>query len=106
MPTPFWPLPAPSGLRGFLAGNGVLLANTDSRYEVPQWLYPTEDGESARISADAVFYSRDGGRSWSRLAIAGYLGVLGLDRNQDQVFWAKGNWYDSNDRRIYRYGLK
>ncbi|SFA67396.1 hypothetical protein [Metapseudomonas otitidis] len=106
LPTPFWPLPASSGLRGFLAGNGVLLANTDSRYEVPQWLYPTEDGESARISADAVFYSRDGGRSWSRLAIAGYLGVLGLDRNQDQVFWAKGNWYDSNDRRIYRYGLK
>lgn len=84
----------------------MLLANTDSRYHVPQWLSLKKNGGSSRISADAVFYSRDGGRSWSRLAIAGYLGVLGLDRNQDQVFWANGNWYDSDDRRIYRYGLK
>ncbi|MDH1106932.1 hypothetical protein N5C55_26780 [Pseudomonas otitidis] len=106
LPSPFWPLQAFTGLRLFLAGDGVLLANTDSRYQVPQWLSLKKNGGSSRISADAVFYSRDGGRSWSRLAIAGYLGVLGLDRNQDQVFWAKGNWYDSNDRRIYRYGLK
>ncbi|WP_165671993.1 hypothetical protein [Metapseudomonas otitidis] len=106
LPSPFWPLQAFTGLRLFLAGDGVLLANTDSRYHVPQWLSLKKNGESSRISADAVFYSRDGGRSWSRLAIAGYLGVLGLDRNQDQVFWANGNWYDSDDRRIYRYGLK
>ncbi|MGK8709327.1 hypothetical protein ACRS5L_23260 [Metapseudomonas otitidis] len=106
LPSPFWPLQAFTGLRLFLAGDGVLLANTDSRYHVPQWLSLKKNGGSSRISADAVFYSRDGGRSWSRLAIAGYLGVLGLDRNQDQVFWANGNWYDSDDRRIYRYGLK
>lgn len=106
LPSPFWPLQAFTGLRLFLAGDGVLLANTDSRYQVPQWLSLKKNGGSSRISADAVFYSRDGGRSWSRLAIAGYLGVLGLDRNQDQVFWADGNWYDSDDRRIYRYGLK
>lgn len=106
LPSPFWPLQAFTGLRLFLAGDGVLLANTDNRYHVPQWLSLKKNGGSSRISADAVFYSRDGGRSWSRLAIAGYLGVLGLDRNQDQVFWANGNWYDSDDRRIYRYGLK
>lgn len=106
LPSPFWPLQAFTGLRLFLAGDGVLLANTDSRYHVPQWLSLKKNGGSSRISADAVFYSHDGGRSWSRLAIAGYLGVLGLDRNQDQVFWANGNWYDSDDRRIYRYGLK
>ncbi|UXY52672.1 hypothetical protein [Pseudomonas tohonis] len=106
LPSPFWPLPSSTGLRGFSIGKRVLLANTDSSYSVPLWLYPTADGEPATISSDAVFYSRDWGRSWSRLAIEGYLGVQGLDPRTDRVFWAEGDWYDVNpDKRIHSYRL-
>jgi hypothetical protein len=53
-----------------------------------------------------VFYSTDWGRSWSRLAIDGYLGVLGLDAGQDRVIWARGNWYSSADLSVRSYGLR
>lgn len=106
LPSPFWLLPSSTGLRGFSIGKGVLLANTDSSYSVPLWLYPKANGEPATISSDAVFYSRDWGRSWSRLAIEGYLGVQGLDPRTDRVFWAEGDWYDVNpDPRIHSYRL-
>lgn len=106
LPSPFWPLPSGTGLRGLEIGKGVLVANVDSSYRVPLWLYPTSDGDPATISANAVFYSRDWGHSWSRLAIEGYLGVQGLDPRTDRVFWAEGDWYDANpDPRIHSYRL-
>jgi hypothetical protein len=62
--------------------------------------------DEASISADGVFYSSDWGRSWQRLAIPSYLGVLGIDAAKDTVLWAKGNWYDgSADLNVRSYGL-
>lgn len=106
LPSAFSPLPSSIYLREFRVGKGVLLANTDGNYTVPTWLYPARDGDAANLSANAVFYSTNWGRSWSRLAMGGYLGMLGLDPGTDRVFWANGNWYDTpQDLNIYSYQL-
>ncbi|MDO7898775.1 hypothetical protein [Pseudomonas citrulli] len=105
LPSVFAPLASDSRLRGhgFWAGQNTLLINTSSEHRPPRWLYWWSD---ASISADGVFYSRDWGRSWHKLAVDGYLGVLGFQPGQDRVFWAKGNWYDNNDLGVYAYGLR
>lgn len=102
LPSPFWPLPSSSGLRDFWVGEHVLLANTTSRYQVPQFLLMDGKGQ---ISAESVFYSTDWGASWKKLAIAGYLGVLGFTPENNLVYWAKGNWYDSDEPQIYSFAL-
>ena len=105
LPSVFAPLASDSQVRGsnFWMGQNTLLINTTSNHHPPRWLYWWSD---ANISADAVFYSKDWGRSWQRLAIGGYLGILGFQAEQDRVIWAKGNWYDNHDGRIYSYGLR
>lgn len=104
LPSAFAPLASQSRLREghFYLGQNSLLVNVSSEHRPPRWLYGWAD---ASISADGVFYSRDWGRSWQRLAIGGYLGILGFQPTQDRVIWAKGNWYDNNDRGIYSYSL-
>ncbi|UVM63956.1 hypothetical protein [Pseudomonas sp. B21-010] len=105
LPSVFAPLASQTQVRGdnLWLGQNTLLINTTSDHHPPRWLYWWSD---ANISADGVFYSRDWGRSWQRLAIDGYLGILGFQPAQDRVFWANGNWYDNNDGRIYSYGLR
>ncbi|WP_210644714.1 hypothetical protein [Pseudomonas sp. Tri1] len=105
LPSVFDPLASDSRLRGgnFWMGRNTLLINTTSEHHPPRWLYWWSD---ANISADGVFYSKDWGHSWQRLAIDGYLGIVGFQAAQDRVIWAKGNWYDNNDGRIYSYGLR
>ncbi|WP_338523544.1 hypothetical protein NUH87_28025 [Pseudomonas batumici] len=105
LPSVFAPLASESQLRerNFWVGQNSLLINTSSEHRPPRWLYWWSD---ARISADGVFYSKDWGRSWQRLAIDGYLGILGFQGAQDRVIWAKGNWYNSNDGGVYSYGLQ
>ncbi|AXA54087.1 hypothetical protein ACNT2N_17720 [Pseudomonas thivervalensis] len=105
LPSVFSPLASQTQVRGsnFWMGQNTLLINTTSEHHPPRWLYWWSD---ANISANGVFYSKDWGRSWQRLAIGGYLGVLGFEPVQDRVFRANGNWYDSNDGRVYSYGLR
>jgi len=105
LPSVFSPLASDSQLRGgnFWMGQNSLLINTTSEHRPPRWLYWWSD---ARISADGVFYSKDWGHSWQRLAVDGYLGILGFQGAQDRVIWAKGNWYNSNDAGVYSYGLR
>ena len=105
LPSVFSPLASDSQLREghFWVGQDTLLINTSSEHRPPRWLYGWSD---ASISADGVFYSKDWGRSWQRLAIEGYLGIVGFLPAQDRVIWAKGNWYDNNDGGIYSYGLR
>ncbi|MDT8905842.1 hypothetical protein G7W60_08935 [Pseudomonas fluorescens] len=104
LPSVFAPLASQSRLREghFYLGQNSLLVNVTSEHRPPRWLYWWSD---ASICADGVFYSRDWGRSWQRLAIGGYLGILGFQPTQDRVIWAKGNWYDNNDQGIYSYSL-
>lgn len=104
LPSAFGPL-GTSGLRELYASRGAIVANVMSHHEVPRWLYPW-GREAASVSADAVFYSTDWGRSWSKLAIGGYLGVLGIEAEKDRVFWARGNWYSSRDLSVLSYGLR
>ena len=104
LPSAFGPL-GTSGLRGVYISHGALVANVMSRHEVPRWLYPW-GRDAASVSADAVFYSTDWGRSWSKLAIEGYLGLLGIDVEKDRVYWARGNWYSSRDPAVLAYGLR
>ncbi|XVN15508.1 hypothetical protein QZH46_05265 [Pseudomonas corrugata] len=105
LPSVFGPLASDTRLREghFHLGQNSLLINTSSEHRPPRWLYWWSD---ASISADGVFYSKDWGRSWQRLAIDGYLGILGFQPTEDRVIWAKGNWYDSRDEGIYSYGLR
>lgn len=103
LPSPFHPLASSSGLRDFRVGDKVLLANTMSSYQVPRWLSPVRDSS---ISANAVFYSSDWGASWHKLAIDGYLGVLGFEPSTGRVHWAQGNWYNSRDLQIHSYDLE
>ncbi|ANJ73758.1 hypothetical protein K6V72_25840 [Ralstonia insidiosa] len=105
LPTSFDPLSASTYTRGFWAGQETLVANVSGTHHVPKWIY-LWSADGAQISGDAVFYSRDWGRSWHRLAIPGYLGVAGFDAASDEVFWSKGNWYESSDKRVYGYGLR
>lgn len=105
LPTSFDPLSASAYTRGFWVGQETLVANVSATHQVPKWIYPWR-ADGAQISGDAVFYSRDWGRSWHRLAIPGYLGVAGFDVARDEVFWSKGNWYESSDRNVYGYGLR
>jgi len=104
LPSVFAPLASESWLREehFYLGRNSLLVNVSSEHRPPRWLYWWSD---ASISANGVFYSKDWGRSWQRLAIGGYLGILGFQPTQDRVIWAKGNWYDNNDQSIYSYSL-
>ncbi|WP_458130524.1 hypothetical protein [Pseudomonas sp. R3-41] len=105
LPSVFSPLASQTQVRGdnLWMGQDTLLINTTSEHHPPRWLYWWSD---ANISANGVFYSKDWGRSWQRLAIGGYLGILGFQPAQDRVIWANGNWYDSNDGRVYSYGLR
>ena len=105
LPSAFGVLPSHSGLREWFVGRGVIVANVMSSHDVPRWLSPWRR-EAASISADAVFFSKDWGRSWQKLDMPGYLGVLGLDAQHERVAWAKGNWYDSTDLAVRTYGLK
>lgn len=104
LPSAFGPL-GTSVLHGLHVGRQAIVANVLSDHQVPRWLYPW-GRDAASVSGSAVFYSTDWGRSWSRLAIDGYLGVLGLDAGQDRVVWARGNWYDSRDLAVRSYGLR
>lgn len=105
LPSVFSPLASQTQVRGdnLWMGQDTLLINTTSEHHPPRWLYWWSD---ANVSANGVFYSKDWGRSWQRLAIGGYLGILGFQPAQDRVIWANGNWYDSNDGRVYSYGLR
>lgn len=102
LPSVFGPLASDNRVRdrSFRVGQNSLLINTISEHYPPRWLYGWSD---ANISAEGVFYSNDWGQSWEKLAVEGYLGVLGFQPEQDRVFWAKG--YGS-DGGIYSYGLR
>ncbi|MCL2523993.1 MAG: hypothetical protein FWF20_01300 [Betaproteobacteria bacterium] len=109
LPNPFWPFPADSSIRSnqehnFFASDDVILATIDSDHKVPRWLYPW-GRYPANISADAVYFSKNNGRTWTKLAIPGYLGVLGFNAGKKQVYWNKGNWYENDDPNIYSYDL-
>ena len=105
LPSVFAPLASESRVRGtnFWVGQNSLLINTTSEHHPPRWLYWWSD---ATVSADGVFYSKDWGQSWKRLAIDGYLGIVGFQPAQDRVIWGNGNWYENNDGGIYSYGLR
>lgn len=71
---------------------------------VPRILFPFGE-EAAEISADAHFYTRDGGRTWHQLAIPGYLGVMGLSPRGSKLYWSKGNWYSNDAPEQWQYDL-
>lgn len=103
VPGAFTPLPSNQVLREWAIGQHSLVINVMSDFETPAAL--ALDGRRHTISADAVFYTTDWGKSWHKLAIDGYLGLLGMDAPRDRVIWAKGNWYSSHDPDIYTYSL-
>jgi hypothetical protein len=105
LPNVFSPFPAHTGIRNFYVSRNALAIEAMGRHTVPKWAQPWSKRES-NISADAVFYSTNWGRSWTRLAIDGYIGVLGIDAKSDRVVWGKGNWYNSEDLGVRTYGLK
>lgn len=104
LPSPFSPLSSDSIVlreKNVFIGQNTMLINTSSQHHPARWL---SAGSDASISAEAVFYSKDWGHSWQKLAIDGYLGVLGFQGAQDRVIWAKAD--DSRDLGVYSYGLK
>lgn len=105
LPNPFWPLPGSSRVDSILVGQHAIVVSVMASHTVPTWLTPFRD-EPAEIDANAAFYSLDGGRSWTRLGLPGYLGVMGLDPNSDRVYGAHGNWYDDPDLTVRVFSLK
>lgn len=104
-PNLFAPFPAGNGISELRVGRNTLLAVVSGEHEIPLWLTPSRS-EPATVSASGVYYSVDWGRSWKKLPIAGYLGLLGFDPEQDRVFWGEGEWYESNDTNIYQAQLR
>lgn len=49
------------------------------------------------ISTDPHFYTRDGGRTWRQLAVADYLGIMGLSRQGSKLYWTPGSWYRNKE---------
>lgn len=105
LPNPFWPLPGSSRVDSILVGQHAIVVSVMASHTVPTWLTPFRD-EPAEIDANAAFYSLDGGRSWTRIGLPGYLGVMGLDPNSDRVYGAHGNWYDDPDLTVRVFSLK
>ncbi|MCP1510629.1 MULTISPECIES: hypothetical protein [Pseudomonas] len=100
VPSVFSPLASSTQAQQLWVGRNSLMINTYSEHRPPRWLYWWGD---ANISAGAVFYSKDWGQSWKRLAVDGYRGVIGFDGAGDRVFWAKeSHLYDVG---IQAYGL-
>lgn len=109
IPSPFAPLSSNSTLRSnstytFSVGPRSMVVTTDSVYAAPRLFNLFSEG-TAHISADANYYSTNGGKSWKKLGLVGYLGILGFDPSHDRVIGADGNWYDSRDPRVYAYDL-
>ena len=100
LPSVFSPLAADTQARGLWVGRNSLLLNTSSEHHPPRWLYWWGD---ANISAEAVFYSKDWGQSWQRLAVDGYMGVRGFDGGSDRVFWSQQK--SADDTGIGSYSL-
>ncbi|MBV4456163.1 MULTISPECIES: hypothetical protein [Pseudomonas] len=100
VPNVFSPLAASTQAQRLWVGRDSLMISTYSEHHPPRWLYWWGD---ANISAGAVFYSRDGGQGWRRLALDDH-GVLGFDAASDRVFWAKPSQRDGVG--IHTYGLR
>jgi hypothetical protein len=104
LPNPFLPLPSERRIRDFLVGRKALVVSIMADFEAPVWLNPWRE-EPARVSADAAYYSTDGGRSWKKLDLPGYLGIMGIDPANDRLFGAHGNWYESSDQTVRSFRL-
>ena len=104
LPNAFAPLHGSSYVREAYLGSKALVVNVGSTHEVPRLIYPWRR-DAANVSGNAVFYSTDLGRSWSRLAIDGYLGLLGMDEVQNRVIWAEENRYSNRSLQVHSYGL-
>ncbi|WP_348765734.1 hypothetical protein [uncultured Salinisphaera sp.] len=104
LPGAFAPLTSSEYVRGFWVGKHSMVVNVGSSYRVPTWINAGEwlSGDEAHISGNAVFYSVDDGRSWDRLAIPGYQGVLGFDAATDRLFWHKGGSYEDKSIQVDR----
>ncbi|NYT37369.1 exo-alpha-sialidase [Allopusillimonas soli] len=84
-PDPFGLL-GKSRIRNFWASRGTLVAEVDSDLKLPRWLrFGARDEFS--VSAEAYYYSDDGGSNWHKLAIDDYPGVLGMDREQNRLYF-------------------
>ncbi|WP_445404446.1 hypothetical protein [Acinetobacter vivianii] len=111
LPHPFSPFNGSSYVYDIWITHDALLITTMSEHiaarilQPSTWRKPTSSGGT--VSATAVFYSKDWGTSWQKLAIKGYLRVLGVEANSDQVFWVDGSVYESKkDTHIYSHQLK
>ena len=105
LPNPFSPLLASTRIRpnqqtNFYVSGHVILVTTISKHKtVAPSLYG--GGKPAEIEGNGVFFSTDNGSHWKQLAIPSYLGVLGFNADKNEVYWYKGNWFESGDRNIY-----
>jgi len=105
LPNPFWPLPASTRIRpnqqtNFYVSGELFLATVMSEHRTIQPSVGT-GSKPAKIEANGVYFSTDSGSHWKKLAIPGYLGVLGFDSDKKRVYWNKGNWFENNDPAIY-----
>lgn len=111
LPHPFSPFNGSSYVYDIWITHDALLITTMSEHIAARILQPSTwrkpAGSGGTVSATAVFYSKDWGTSWQKLAIQGYLKVLGVEVNSDQVFWVEGSVYENKkDTHIYSHQLK
>lgn len=96
VPGPFTPARGWTHIREFHVSQKALVVNVGGEVAIM----------GKTLDDDAVFYSLNWGKTWNRLKMPGYLGLMGLDYVKNRVFWSPGEWYESLDPQIYTYDLK
>ena len=101
---PSWLADDRTGTRYFWSNGRYQVISKWGDTGLPRILFPFTE-EPLEVDTDAHFYSRDGGQTWQQLAIPGYLGVMGLSRQGNKLYWSQGNWYSNNEPNLREYTL-
>ncbi|MDR0779118.1 MAG: hypothetical protein LBF16_00260 [Pseudomonadales bacterium] len=102
---PRWLVKQRAWTRYFWNNGDYQVVTLDVDMRLPRLLFPFSD-EALETDANVHFYTRDGGRSWHRLAIPDYLGVMGLSPRGSKLYWNKGNWYRNDEPVQRQYDLR
>ena len=92
-PNPFWPFSADRRVRKLRVGEHSIVLDVMADHTMPSPINFMR-GTKAQTDANASFYSVDNGRTWTRLGLPGYLGVMGLSPDGDRVYGSP-LWFDN-----------
>lgn len=90
VPNPLWPM-GQGDVRGMWAAKDVLVVDVSAEYVARKGTPERSYFDEVSFSAQAKYYSNDGGRHWRKLAIADYPGIYGLDPDTARLYFRNFN---------------